>query len=149
MSKYGSTPYPGLASLLDAGLPSTTNVFHNEQSYVLIDLFVSDQSLFVALRRDVPLPRAATGDDVVAVTLNVSKPPVDIVSLAPGFVNLYRFVAPLLETPSALNGVSILPLNPSSQWVPLRDALLSPLISRRALDWSSDRSIRVELKLFY
>ena len=35
MSKYGSTPYPGLASLLDAGLPSTTNVFHNEQSYIL------------------------------------------------------------------------------------------------------------------
>ena len=126
MSKYGATSYPSLASLLDAGLPSTTNVFHNEQAYVLLDLFVSDQSLFVALRRDAPLPRAATGDDVVTVTLNVSKPPVDIVSLAPGFVNLYSLVAPLLETPSAFDGVSILPLHPSSQWVPLRDALLSP-----------------------
>ena len=54
MSKYGSTPYLGLASLLDAGLPSTTNVFHNEQSYILIDLFVPLLKLPLSSARSPP-----------------------------------------------------------------------------------------------
>ena len=77
---FEMTPYGDLASLLDVGLPSTTKDVHRQERYVLIDLLVPDQSLFVALRRDLSLPRAATGDDVVTVTLNVSKP-VDITSI--------------------------------------------------------------------